>query len=221
VTTFCSEAAAAMPARYRDARAGLRLGVVDTTVDHVPANAASYEIGDDLALVPTWGMFAVTDALMGHWGVSIDELVATASGNVTALPAERSTHHSGEATVEAVIGHHWVSSLIVDIARSSRGEDGFLVAVPRSDVMAVTPVVGVETLDGLDALIAISEGLYDPDDLGISPHVWWWFQGAYRRVTDHTEGGSLDFLHHTNLSAFYLARAIEHLAGPCIECGRE
>jgi hypothetical protein len=87
--------------------------------------------------------------------------------------------------------------------------------------MVTTPVVGAETVTGLEILMNMCEALFGIDESGISPFVWWWFHDNYRRVTDRTEDGSIEFRHHITLSAYYLAGAIEHLANPCAECGRD
>ena len=212
---------AQFPAQYRDARSGLRFRVVDITEKGAAEMLVTTEIAEGLVAAITWGPLAVTAGIMKTWGVSIDEAMATATANIVALPIEGATRDIDGAKVEITVGHHWVSSLIVDQARRNESEHGFLVAIPRSDVMVTAPVVGAETVDSLEFLIELSEDMFDADAFGISPHVWWCYQSIYRRVTDRTEDGSIDLLLNTNLNAYHLGGAIRHLAHPCAECGRE
>lgn len=214
------EVDARVPARYRDARSGLLFRVVDETETEAPDRLVTTAIGDGLVAAITWGPVAVTDDVMKTWGVSVDEVMATAVANIASPPVERDTTDVEGATVDITVGHHWVSSLLVDRVKEGDTEEGFLAAIPRTDVLATTPVVGAETVDGLEALMAMCDEVYDPEDGGISPFVWWWYQDNYWRVTDRTEDGSIDFLFNSNVCAFHLYRAIEHLANPCAECGR-
>ena len=212
---------AELPVRYRDARPELRFRVVDSTERDAPDILVTSQIGDGLVAAITWGPVAVTSDAMRMWSVSIDEAMATAAANMAALPVERATRGVDGAKVEMTVGHHWVSSLIVDRARYSESEDGFLVAIPRSDVMVTTPVVGAETVDGLGTLMAVCDELFDPDGLGISPFVWWWYQAHYWRVTGRTDDGTIDLPYYTHSAVYHLVGAISHLAHPCAECGRE
>lgn len=208
-----------VPARYRDARSGLLVRILDVTETELPDRLVTTEIGDGLYAALTWGPVGVTDGLLQTWGVSTDEALTTATSNVTALPVERSVRDVRGAAVDVTVGHPWVSSLIVDRAREEIPMEGFLVAMPRVDVLVTTPVTGLETVDGFETLIGLCESLYRPV-IGISPHVWWRYHDNYWRVTDRTDDGSIDFLHSQNVCAFHLMRTLEHLAQPCAECGR-
>lgn len=212
---------ARFPVRYRDARSELRFRVIDLTEDEPPDILVTTEIGDGLLAAITWGRVAVRSDTMKTWGVSIDEAMATATANIEALPVKTDTRKAHGATVLVTSGNPWVSSLIVAESRKAETDDGFLVAIPHCDVMVTTPVVGAETLAGLEILMNMCEALYGIDESGISPFVWWWYDDNYWRVTDRSEDGSIGFRHHTNVNAFHLAGAIEHLANPCDECGRE
>ncbi len=222
MSTFSNASTGAqLPVRYRDARSELRFRVVDSTEKDPPDILVTSRIGDGLVAAITWGPVAVTSDVMRMWGVSIDEAMATAAANIAALAVERPTRGVEGAKVEMTVGHHWVSSLIVDRARYSESEEGFLVAIPRSDVMVTTPVVGAETVDSLETLMAVCEELFDPDGLGISPFVWWWYQDHYWRVTGRADDGTIDLPYHTHFAAYRLVGAISHLAHPCAECERE
>lgn len=63
-------------------------------------------------------------------------------------------------------------------------------------------------------------GLFGVDGTGVSPFVWWWYDN-YWRVTDRSEDGTIEFRPRMNVNAYHLAGAIQHLANPCAECGRE
>lgn len=213
---------AQVPARYRDARSGLRFRVIDVTEDEAPDVVVTTEIGDGLLGALFWERIGVTSDTMKTWGVSPDEAMATATANIEALPVNTETRKVSGADVDITSGDAWASSLIVAESRKADTEDGFLVAIPHASVMITTQVVGAETVEGLEFLMNMCDELYGIDEWsGISPHVWWWFDDNYWRVTDRTEDGSIDFRFHTNVNAYHLAGAIEHLANPCDECGRE
>jgi hypothetical protein len=178
----------AFPTYYREAAAGLRLRVVDQTENEVPEGVESVEVGDDLRAVATWGPAVVSVDVLGLWGVSIDEAVATATRNVRSLPFERKPLDD-PAHVVVTVGHPWVSSLISGIDDEAKGAEGAIVAIPRADVMMTAPVTGAETVDSLEVMLLLCDEIYDPDDAGVSPHVWWsWEDGLYR-ITDRLTNG--------------------------------
>lgn len=218
---FAEAQSGVFPTRYRDAVPGLRLRLFDTNENDVPEWVDSVEVGDDLRAVVTWGIGVVPADMSRKWGVSIDELVATATDNVHGLPSERKTLDDGPlGPVTATVGHHYVSSLITRLDEDAMGHEGAIVAVPRSDVMLTAPVTGASTVDSLEAMVALCDEIFDPDDAGISPHVRWSWNGGLYRITDRLPDGEIDIEPSTNVSAFYFARALEHLVNPCEECGR-
>lgn len=211
---------ARFPTRYRDAVSGLRLLVVDPTEDELPEWVDSTEIGQHLRAVVTWGALVVPVELSRKWGASMDELLATATEQVAALPFDRETLERDGVVIEVALGHQWTSSLITQMDEASAGPEGTIVGIPSCDVMLTAPVVGAETVDSLEMIMLLCDDLYDPSDDGISPHVWWsWNDGLYR-VTDRRPDGTIDIDPAANVSSFYLVRAIEHLVHPCDECGR-
>ncbi|MFV1961188.1 MAG: hypothetical protein ACC658_05080, partial [Acidimicrobiia bacterium] len=211
---------ARFPTRYRDAVSGLRLLVVDPTEDELPDWVDSTEIGQHLRAVVTWGALVVPVELSRKWGASMDELLATATEQVAALPFDRETLERDGVVIEVALGHQWTSSLITQMDEASAGPEGTIVGIPSCDVMLTAPVVGAGTVDGLEMIMVLCDELYDPSDGGISPHVWWsWNDGLYR-VTDRRPDGTIDIDPAANVSSFYLVRAIEHLVHPCEECGR-
>lgn len=212
---------ATFPEFYRDAVGGLRLRIFDQNENEVPEWVEWVEVGDDLGAVVTWGAGVVSVDMSRKWGVSIDELVATATKNVHELPVERKElNDNGAGPVVATMGHPWVSSLVTRLAEEAKGHEGAIVAIPRADVMLTAPVVGAPTIDSLESMMLLCDEIYDPADGGVSPHVWWsWHDGLYR-ITDRFEKGEVDIEPSRNVSAFYFARALEHLVNPCEECGR-
>lgn len=212
---------ARVPARYRDARSGLRFRVVDVTEQAAPDVLVTTEIGDGLLAALMWERNAVTADAMKTWRVSIDEAMATAIANIDALEIETTVKEADGAKIHLKAGHPWVSSLIVSEARKEESEDGFLMAIPHPSALITTPVVGVETVSGLEIMMVMCEELFDVDGTGVSPFVWWWYDDNYWRVTDRSEDGTTEFRHHMNVNAYHLAGAIQHLAHPCAECGRE
>lgn len=209
---------ARVPARYRDARSGLRFRVVDVTEQEAPDVLVITEIGDGLLAALMWGRVGVTAETMKTWGVSIDEAMATAIANIDAMDVTTSVKEAGGAEIHMKGGNPWVSSLIVPEARYTEAGDGFLMAIPHGSLMITTPVVGAETVVGLEIMMGLCAELFGIDGTGVSPFVWWWYDDNYWRVTDRTEDGSVDFRHHTNVNAYHLAGAIQHLANPCAEC---
>ncbi|MEE8375604.1 MAG: hypothetical protein V3S26_04730 [Acidimicrobiia bacterium] len=206
------------PARYRDAVPGLRLRLFDPTENELPDWVESVEIGDQLRAVVTSSVFVVPVEMSRRWGVSMDELVATATEQVAAIPFERETLERDGVVIEVTRGHQWTSSLITQIDEVSAGPEGTIVGIPSCDVMLTAPVVGAETVDGLEMVMLFCDEVYKLSDGGISPHVWWsWNDGLYR-ITDRRPDGTIDIDPAANVSAFYLVRAIEHLAHPCDEC---
>lgn len=212
---------ARFPARYRDAQPKLRFRVVDVTEQEAPDMLVTTEIGDGLLAALLWDQIAVTADTMKIWGVSIDEAMATATANIDAMDITPSVKEAGGAKIHLKGGNPWVSSLIVSEAKNAEAEDGFLMAIPHGSVMITTPVVGAETISGLEIMMGLCAELFGIDGTGVSPFVWWWYDDNYWRVTDRTEDGSIDFRHHTNVNAYHLAGAIQHLANPCAECGRD
>lgn len=212
---------ARVPARYRDARSGLRFRVVDVTEEEAPDILVTTEIGDGLLAALMWDRIAVTTDTMKTWGVSIDEAMATAIANIDALDVGTSVKEAGGAKIHLKGGNPWVSSLVVSESKNAESEEGFLMAIPHPSVMIASPVVGAETVTGLEIMMGLCNELFDVDATGVSPFVWWWYDDNYWRVTDRTEDGSIEFRHHTNLNAYHLAGAIQHLANPCAECGRD
>ena len=208
------------PLRYPAAMPDLRLRVYDPTEEELPACVESVEVGDHLRVVVTWGTCIVPVEISRSWGVSMDELVATASQHVARLPVERHTLERDDGAVEATLGHPWASSLITRLDEEPKGPEGAVVAVPRGDLMLSAPVVGAATVDSLELIMLLCDELYDSSDGGISPYVWWsWHDGLYR-ITDRQPDGTIDISPSSNVSAFYFARALEHLVNPCEECGR-
>lgn len=212
---------ASFPTRYRDAVPGLRLRIFDSNENEAPEWIESVEVGDDLRAVVTWGIGVVPIEMSREWGVSMDELVATATKNVGEFPVERRTLNDPEpAPVVATMGHPWASSLVTGLDEAAKGLEGVIVAIPRFDMMLTAPVVGAPTVDSLEAMMLMCEAIYDRADGGVSPHVWWsWHDGLYR-ITDRGQNGVVDIEPSMNVSAFYFARALEHLVNPCEECGR-
>jgi hypothetical protein len=208
------------PAGYRDAVRGLRLRLFDPTENELPHWVESVEIGDQLRAVVTSSVFVVPVEMSRRWGVSVDEMAATATEQVTALPFERGTLDRDGVVIEVTLGHQWASSLITHLDEASAGPEGTIVGIPRCDVMLTTPVVGAETVDGLEMIMLLCDELYDSSDGGISPHVWWSWNDGLHRITDRQSDGTIDIDPAANVSAFYLIRAIEHLVHPCDECGR-
>lgn len=208
------------PARYQDAGPGLRLRVFDTSENVVPDRVASVEVGDDLRAVVTWGTEVVPVEVSTTWGVSFDELVATATDNVHGLTFDRTALDGGLGAVMATVGHHHVSSLITRLAPETMGHEGAIVAIPRSDVMLTAPVIGAVTADSLETMMILCHEIYDPAGGGVSPHVWWSWNGGLYRITDRRPDGEVDIEPSMNVSAFYFVRALEHLANPCEECER-
>ena len=208
------------PLRYLAAMPDLRLRIYDPTEAELPDSVESVEIGDDLRAVVTWGTCIVPVEISRSWGVSMDELVATALDHVAELPVERHTLERDDGVVEAILGHPWASSLVMRLDEELRGAEGAVVAVPRGDLRLSAPVVGAVTVDSLELIMLLCDELYDASDGGISPHVWWsWHDGLYR-ITDRQPDGTIDISPSTNVSAFYFARTLEHLVNPCEECGR-
>lgn len=216
-----AQSGVSFPARYPDTVPGLRLRIFDQNENEVPEWVESVEVGDDLRAVVAWGIGVVPVDMSREWGVSMDELVATATTNVRELPFERKPLNDGEpGPVVATLGHLWTSSLITSLDDDAKGPEGAIVAIPRADVMLTAPVVGAETVDSLEAMMLLCDEIYDPADAGVSPHVWWsWHDGLYR-ITDRRRDGEVDIEPSMNVSAFYLVRALEHLVNPCEECGR-
>lgn len=212
---------ARVPARYRDARSGLRFRVVDVTEQAAPDVLVTTEIGDGLLAALMWDRIAVTNDLMTTWGVSMDEAMATALSNIDALEVVTSVKEANGAKIHMKAGHPWVSSLVVSQAKKAESEDGFLMAIPHPSVLITTPVVGTGTVSGLEIMMVMCEELFDIDGTGVSPFVWWWYDDNYWRVTDRSEDGTVEFRHHLNVNAYHLAGAIQHLANPCPECGRD
>ena len=208
------------PARYGDAVSGLRLRVFDPTENELPGWVDSTDIGQHLRAVVTWGALVVPVELSRKWGVSVDELVATATERVVELACERDTIERDQAAIEVTLGHHWTSSLITRVNEVPGGPEGTIVAIPCSDVMMTAPVVGALTIDSLELIMDLCHELYDPADNGITPHVWWSWNHSLWRLTDRQPDGSVDFHPAANVAAFYLVEAIEHLVDPCDECGR-
>lgn len=210
-----------VPARYRDARSGLRFRVVDVTEQAAPDVLMTTEIGDGLLAALMWERIAVTTDAMKTWGVSIDEAMATAISNIDALEVKTSVKEANGAKIRLKAGHPWVSSLVVSQGRKAESEDGFLMAIPHPSALITTPVVGAGTVSGLEIMMVMCEELFDVDGTGVSPFVWWWCDDNYWRVTDRSEHGTIEFRHHINVNAYHLAGAIQYLANPCAECGRE
>jgi hypothetical protein len=209
------------PTFYRDAVRGLRLRVFDQTENEVPEWVESVEVGDGLRAVVTLGAGVVSVDVSRMWGVSMDELVATATRNVNGLRFERK--ELGDialAPVVATVGHPWVSSLITSVDEESKGPEGTIVAIPRADVMLTAPVTGAATVDSLEMMMLLCDELYDPTDGGVSPHVWWSWADGLHRITDRLHDGEVDIQPALNVAAFYFARALVHLANPCQECDR-
>lgn len=145
--------------------------------------------------------------------------VATATERVSELPTERKTLTRAGASVELTWGHPWASSLVAKIDDGLKGHEGAIVAAPVCDIMLSAPVLGEPTVESLEMIMLLCKELYDQSG-GVSPHVWWaWDKGLYR-ITDRWEDGEIRFEPSRNVSAFYLARALEHLVNPCDECGR-
>jgi hypothetical protein len=157
------------PVEYRDAASGLRLRLFDPTENELPEWVESIEIGEHLKAFVTWGPQVVPVELTRKWSVSMDELVATATEHVAALPSERGTLERDGVVIEVTLGHHWASSLITHLDDASAGPEGAVVGIPSSDVMLTAPVVGAETVDGLEMIMLLGNELYDSFDGGISP----------------------------------------------------
>ena len=215
-----AQSSVSFPTRYRDAVPGLRLRIFDQNENEVPKSVESVEVGDDLRAVVTWGTSVLPVDMSREWGVSMDELVATATKNVHELPFQRKALNDGEpGPVVATAGHHWTSSLITSLDDDAKGPEGAIVAIPRADVMLTAPVVGAATVDSLESMMLLCDEIYDRADAGVSPHVWWsWHDGLYR-ITDRQRDGEVDIEPSMNVSAFYFVGALEHLVNPCEECG--
>ncbi len=168
------------PTRYPATVPGLRLRIFDQNENEIPEWVESVEVGDDLRAVVTWGIGVVPVDMSRRWGVSMDELVATATKNVHQLPFERKALNDGEPDpVVATVGHRWISSLITSLDDDAKGPEGTIVAIPRADVMLTAPVVGAATVDSLESIMLLCDEIYDHSAAGVSPHVWWsWHDGS-------------------------------------------
>ena len=190
-----AQSSVSFPTRYRDAVPGLRLRIFDQNENEVPESVESVEVGDDLRAVVTWGTSVVPVDMSREWGVSMDELVATATKNVHELLFHRKALNVGEpGLVVATVGHHWTSSLITNLDDDAK-------------------------VDSLESMMLLCDEIYDRADAGVSPHVWWsWHDGLYR-ITDRQRDREVDIEPSMNVSAFYFVGALEHLVNPCEECG--
>lgn len=219
MTVFEEARPGVFPACYRDAFFGLRLRLYDTSETVAPDGVVSVEVGDDLEAAVTLGVGVVTVEIARSWGVSVDELVATATANVRGLAHERNTVDVGESgSVEVTVGHRYVSSLLTCLEEDLLGPEGAIVAVPRFDVLLTAPVVGAATFESLEAMMLCCDDIYDPDDGGISPHVRWLWHGGLHRITDRMSDGAVDIEPAMNVAAFYFVEALAHLVHPCEEC---
>lgn len=90
---------AGMPARYRDARSGLRFRVVDVTEQEAPDVLVITEIGDGLLAALMWERIAVTADAMKTGGVSIYEAMATVIANIDVLEVETSVKETNGAKI--------------------------------------------------------------------------------------------------------------------------
>jgi hypothetical protein len=197
-----AQSSVGFPTLYRDAVPGLRLRIFDQNENEVPESVESVEVGDDLRAVVTWRTSVVPVDMSREWGVSMDELVATATKNVHELPLQRKALNDGEpGPVVATVGHHWTSSLITSLDDDAKGPEGAIVAIPRADVML------------------LCDEIYDRADAGVSSHVWWsWHDGLYR-ITDRRRDRDVDIEPSMSVSAFHFVGALEHLVNPFEECG--
>ncbi len=117
-----AQSSVSFPTRYRDAVPGLRLRIFDQNENEVPESVESVEVGDDLRAVVTWGTSVVPVDMSREWGVSMDELVATATKNVHELPFQRKALNDGEPSPGvATGGQHWTSSLITRLDDDAKG----------------------------------------------------------------------------------------------------
>jgi hypothetical protein len=70
-----------------------------------------------------------------RWGVSSDEVMATAKHNVAGPPdVEVEPLVCDGAEIQMTLGHRWISSLIVDGVTLPTGPQGSIVGIPRFDV---------------------------------------------------------------------------------------
>lgn len=210
---------ARFPSRYRDATSDLRLRVYDPTEEELPEWVSSEEVGDRLRAVVSWNNCVIPVEILRKWGVSTDELIATATDNLARLPSKADNLDREGVVIRATLGHSWVSSLITRLGDEAMGPEGAIAAIPHTGLLLTAPVVGLPTVDSLELMMLISDELCSSEG-GLSPHVWWAWHGGLYRITDRQPDGTVDIETTTNASAFYFAGALEHLVHPCEECGR-
>ena len=148
------------------------------------------EIADDLTAVLCYDLpsnvVTVASDSLGRWGVSADELYYQALAN------QRRTERGaieqidvGGATLQAMTGESFFISTNLLLLGDFLGEElpfGALAAVPNRHTLVWHPIADPSALRAIDAMVVMAANLCAEGPGSISPHLFWWREGAIRTL---------------------------------------
>lgn len=167
----------------------LRLYSRDTFVDGAEQFVLR-DVADDLTAVLCYDLPAnvvtVTGDTLPRWGVPVDELYFQALANQRR--AERAPIEDidvGGAIVRAMTGDsYFVASnlLLLHDFVTEEPPLGIIAAVPNRHTLVWHPITDPSALRALDAMVVMAASLYAEGPGAISPHLYWWKDGAIRTL---------------------------------------
>ena len=173
----------------------LRLYARDTFVEGAEQFVLR-DVADDLTAVLCYDLpsnvVTVTAETLPRWGVAAEELYYQALAN------QRRTERApieeidvGGAVVRAMTGDSYFVASNLLLLGDFIGDEpplGVIAAVPNRHTLVWHPITDPSALRALDAMVVMAASLYQEGPGAISPHLYWWRDGALRTLpTRETE----------------------------------
>lgn len=167
----------------------LRLYARDTFVDGAEQFVLR-DVADDLTAVLCYDLpsnvVTVTGDTLPRWGVPTDELYFQALANQRR--AERAAIEDidvGGAVVRAMTGDSYFVASNLLLLHDFVPEEpplGIIAAVPNRHTLVWHAITDPSALRALDAMVVMAASLYAEGPGAISPHLYWWKDGAIRTL---------------------------------------
>lgn len=174
--------------------AGANLGGMD------PREPVSWELAPGLTAAFVYDLPTTVrtagDAHLEAWGLSRDELLAVALGNVRGDEVEERTLAEGvSAPIACVADHFFAAShaLLLGERLPPEANGSAVFAVPHRHALLYAPFVDLGVVDSINRLIAIGGSMFDQGPGSISPGLYWWREGSVTLLPSQFDGRNVQF----------------------------
>ncbi|MDP4091403.1 MAG: hypothetical protein Q8930_19330, partial [Bacillota bacterium] len=133
----------------------------------------------------------------GGWNISLDELFRLGMENVfNNYEVEVSEEDLNGCKCCLVTGEHMFTAtfaLSPDWFRKYIGKYGAIVGIPHRHALIVCPINGIEAVGGINVLIQAAYGMNRKGPGPVSPNIYWYSGGIYRKLPYEVSEGKFSF----------------------------